>query len=450
MLIHNAILSVAEASATFELLLFWLLRLMSKYCFALIQSLYNSIFPCAQGNTSRDMLTFFFQGVLVLCLVLMVLVWFWRRRLSRKWLSGKRCSRQILGKGSFFLSISLLIAVLCLIPKISMRLEGDDYSSPHSILYKVGIIGVSCILFGVATYVITNLNKIYSLHKQEIRITVSQIALLVVFGICFTLVVFALGIEQKGNGFVIVTTFGAVLGWIFQDTIKSVAAFFYLRANGLLRIGDLITVQSRGIEGFVRTISLTTVTVENWDTTTSSFPTYILHSEHFKNSQRMMEGNTYGRLMQKAFVLDTGWIRPLSEQDVNRLHAELDLDPSVLQLIIKSGMLNIEAFRQYIYHWLMAYPRVSQQPRLVVRWLEQTDEGMPLQLFVYLRDTMFDAFEWQQSLIMEHVIKSMGWFDLQLYQSPSGYDASNSNVFLASHEADYHKNEKDNAHVRSF
>lgn len=271
------------------LLLFRLLQLMSKYCFALIQSLFNSIFPCAQGNTFRDMLINGSQGVLVLCIVLMVLVlclvlmvlgWFWTRRLSRKWLSGKRCSLQILGailksKGSFFLSISLLIAVLLLIPKISMRLKGDDYSSPHSILYKVGIIGVSCILFGVATYVITNLNKIYSLHKQEIRITVSQIALLVVFGICFTLVVFALGIEQKGNGFVIVTTFGAVLGWIFQDTIKSVAAFFYLRANGLLRIGDLITVQSRGIEGFVRTISLTTVTVENWDTTTSSFPTYI-------------------------------------------------------------------------------------------------------------------------------------------------------------------------------
>ena len=354
MLIHNAIPSVAEARVRlFLLLLFRLLRLMSKYCFTLIQSLYNSIFPCAQGNISWDMLTNVFQGVLVLCLVLMVLGWFWRRRLSRKWLSGKRCSLQILGaifksKGSFFLSISLLIAVLCLIPKISMRLKGDDYSSPHSILYKVGIIGVSCILFGVATYVITNLNKIYSLHKQEIRITVSQIALLVVFGICFTLVVFALGIEQKGNGFIIVTTFGAVLGWIFQDTIKSVAAFFYLRANGLLRIGDLITVQSQGIEGFVRTISLTTVTVENWDTTTSSFPTYILHSEHFKNSQRMMEGKTYGRLMQKAFVLDSGWIRPLSAQDVERLRVELDLDPFVLQKIIKNGMLNIEAFRQYI------------------------------------------------------------------------------------------------------
>lgn len=455
MLIHNAILSVAEANATFELLLFWLLRRMSKYCFALIQSLFNSIFPCAQGNTSWDMWTNVSQGVFVLCLVLMVLGWFWRRRLSRKCLSGKCFFFQIIGAifksiVSILLTIVLMGVVFLLTPKFFMRLEHDDYSSPYSMSYKVGLIVVSCILFGVATYVITNLNKLFSLRKQEIRITVNQIALLVIFGVCFMLIVFALGIKQNGNGFIIVTTFGAVLGWIFQDTIKSVAAFFYLRANGLLRIGDLITVQSRGIEGFVRTISLTTVTVENWDTTTSSFPTYILHSEHFKNSQRMMEGKTYGRLMQKAFVLDTGWIRPLSAQDVERLRVELDLDPFVLQKIIKNGMLNIEAFRQYIYHWLMAYPRVSQQPRLVVRWLEQTDEGMPLQLFVYLRDTMFDAFEWQQSLIMEHVIKSMGWFDLQLYQSPSGYDASNSNVFLASHEADYHKKEKDNAHVRQM
>lgn len=81
MLIHNAILSVAEARVRlFLLLLFRLLRLMSKYCFTLIQSLYNGIFPCAQGNISWDMLTNVFQGVLVLCLVLMVLGWFWRRR----------------------------------------------------------------------------------------------------------------------------------------------------------------------------------------------------------------------------------------------------------------------------------------------------------------------------------------------------------------------------------
>ena len=104
----------------------------------------------------------------------------------------------------------------------------------------------------------------------------------------------------------IITVFGAVLGWIFQDTIKSVAAFFYLRANGLLQIGDLIAVPAKGIEGFVRTISLTTVTIENWDTTTSAFPTFILHADHFKNSQRMLEGKTLGRLMKKTFIIDSG------------------------------------------------------------------------------------------------------------------------------------------------
>lgn len=97
MLIHNAILSVAEASATFELLLFWLLRLMCKSCFALMLSLCDFFPSISLGHEFWDQLATALQAVLGLILVLMVLVWFWRRRLSRKWLSGKRCSRQILG-----------------------------------------------------------------------------------------------------------------------------------------------------------------------------------------------------------------------------------------------------------------------------------------------------------------------------------------------------------------
>ena len=74
--------------------------------------------------------------------------------------------------------------------------------------------------------------------------------------------------------------------------------------------------------------------------------------------------------------------------------------------------------------------------------------GLPLQLFVYLTDTMLDAFEWQQSQIMEHVVKTLGWFDLQLYQSPSGYDASNSNIYLTQQTADYHKKNEENAKLK--
>ena len=296
------------------------------------------------------------------------------------------------------------------------------------ILWRTGFIFVSKIL--VATlmslflwcvwFVTKTLNKIFSLRRQETYITWSQISLLSAFGLWIVVIVSCINFQKDNpTDTVVITVFGAVLGWIFQDTIKSVAAFFYLRANGLLQIGDLITVPAKGIEGFVRTISLTTVTIENWDTTTSAFPTYILHTEHFKNSQRMMEGKTLGRLMKKTFVIDSGWIHPLTDNDVKRLRNELDVENFFIEKEVKCGKLNIEVFRLYLYHWLMNNPNVSQQPRLIVRWLEQTSDGLPLQLFVYLTDTMLDAFEWQQSKVMEHVIKAIGLFDLQLYQNPS-------------------------------
>ena len=314
---------------------------------------------------------------------------------------------------------------------------------------KILIVTLMTLFLWGAWFVTKTLNRIFSMRRQETYITWSQISLLAVFGLWIVVIVCCLNLQNNNpTDTAIITVFGAVLGWIFQDTIKSVAAFFYLRANGLLQIGDLIAVPAKGIEGFVRTISLTTVTVENWDTTTSAFPTFIMHADHFKNSQRMLEGKTLGRLMKKTFIIDSGWVHPLTDNDIKRLRRALDVENFFVEKEVKCDKLNIEVFRLYIYHWLMNNPNVSQQPRLIVRWLEQTSEGLPLQLLVYLTDTMLDAFEWQQSQIMEHVIKAMGWFDLQLYQSPSGYDASNSNIYLTQQTADYRKKTDENARLK--
>lgn len=379
----------------------------------------------------------------ILFLLILLLVWFtWIKYNYEKYLSSYIWHKQLFG--------ALIKTKLehCIIPVILVAICLAYYSwrTEHYFFLRFCIV-LSTTLTLICVWKITvSLNEIYSLRKQEANITWSQIGLLTTFGTWIIVVIYSLNLHNSNT--TIVAVIGAVLGWTFQDTIKSVAAFFYLRANGLLQIDDLISVPSKNIEGFVRTISLTTVTIENWDTTTSAFPTYILHSEHFKNSQRMMDGKTLGRLMQKTFTIDTSWIYPLSQQNIERLQKELDLDDNIIGEIVRPGLLNIEAFRQYLYHWLMEHPHVSQQPRLIVRWLQQTDEGMPLQLFVYLTDTMLDAFEWQQSEIIEHVIKAMGWFDLQLYQSPSGYDASNSNIFLASNRSDYHKKDEDNGRIK--
>lgn len=378
-------------------------------------------------------------------LLLMGLGLWIRRTLSHKCLSGKWYLLQIAGailKSSWCFIITMLVVCVSLAflgPKIHERVCCHNYASPSAMIYKVGIIAVSCTLFGISAYVITNLNKLYSLRKQETRITVSQIILLAIFGICLASIVFALGIKKDDNSFIIISTFGAVLGWIFQDTIKSVAAFFYLRANGLLKIGDWIEVKSHGINGIVRSITLTTVQIENWDTTTSAFPVYILHAEHFRNNQRMLAGKTHGRQMARTFIIDTGWIHPLSDEETICLRNNLDTDVCFKLSAIKKGELNIHAFRRYLYHWLMQHTHVCQQPRLFVTWKEQTKEGLPLHIHIFINDTKWEAFEWQQSEITEHVIQSLEMFNLQLYQSPSGYDASNSNIHLTEVEANYRK-----------
>ena len=368
--------------------------------------------------------------------------WRHKQNLSQRWLSGKYYGLQVLGallkSHSSLTCISFVyLAFLYLIPNIVHRISKGVFLPPTNVLLKIVVIAMCFMIFGITAYVISNLNKLYSLRRQETRITVSQIVLLSVFGLCLIVSIYALGIEENSTGSIIVSVFGVVLGWIFQDTIKSVVAFFYLRANHLLKIDDWIEVKQHGIDGILKRISLTTVMIENWDTTTSCFPTYILHAECFKNNQKMLAGRTHGRQMLKTFIIDTGWIHALSQDDVKRLDEDLNIDTPFKERYVKAGLLNIEVFRYYIYHWLMQCSHVSHEPRLIVRWLEQTNEGMPLQIYAFIIDSSLAPFEWQQSQILEHVIKAMTWFDLRLYQSPSGYDASNSNVYLSSKEADY-------------
>ena len=413
---------------------------MCKSCFDWVIFIHDWCYSFHQGGNLC------FLHILVLLLILLTVLGLWKRRSwSHKCMSGKWYLLQIAGailKSSWCFVITMLMVCVSLVflgPKIHERVCCHNYASPSAMIYKVGIIAISCTLFGISAYVITNLNKLYSLRKQESRITISQIILLAIFGICLTSIVFALGIKKDDNSFIIVSTFGAVLGWIFQDTIKSVAAFFYLRANGLLKIGDWIEVKSHSINGIVRSITLTTVQIENWDTTTSAFPVYILHAEHFKNNQRMLAGKTHGRQMARTFIIDTGWIHPLSDEETNCLRSNLDTDVCFKLSAIKKGELNIHAFRRYLYHWLMQHTHVCQQPRLFVTWKEQTKEGLPLHIHIFINDTKWEAFEWQQSEITEHIIQTLDMFNLQLYQSPSGYDASNSNIHLTNVKANYRK-----------
>ena len=189
---------------------------------------------------------------------------------SRKWYL-EILGAFILSKVRALLHILIAVGILC---GIVFYAKGRTY------LYLVA----ATVAVIIVWHIVRTLTPIYTLRKEEARITWSQIILLTSFGVWIVVFLKVLNINKDDPSYVIITVLGAVLGWIFQDTIKSVVAFFYLRANNLLKIGDWIEVPSQGINGKVKGISLTTVILENWDTTTSAFPTYILHSGHFKNN----------------------------------------------------------------------------------------------------------------------------------------------------------------------
>ena len=283
------------------------------------------------------------------------------------------------------------------------------------------------------------LTEIFSLRKKEGGITWCQISILIAIGVW--IVGFLIIFDTKNNSRLAaaIGVAGSLTAWIFQDTIKGVVAFIHLRLNHLLQIDDWIKVPKYNVDGEVKRVTLTTVTIYNWDTTTSSIPTSVLHSDHFINLKKMMDGKTYGRRMYKTFILDTGWFHIVTEEEANVLRQNEEILRHIPGNEIKCGMSNAHLFRIYLFHYLMNHSHISQQPRLIVRWMDQTECGMPLQVYAFITDSRLPAFEKQQSQIIEHIIESLEWFGLRLYQSPSSYDVSNSNIYLTQKPATYRK-----------
>ena len=287
------------------------------------------------------------------------------------------------------------------------------------------------------------LTDIYNLRKNENGITACQIIILVALGLWIIGFVLIFDVQTNKKVATAIGIIGVILTWIFQDTVKGIAAFINLRRNHLLNIGDWIQVPDLKVDGQVTKVTLTTLTLENWDTTTSTIPLSALQSKHFMNFQNMSEGKTYGRRMMKTFTFDTGWIHPLSEDEAESLRSGIHGISDYLPAgDIRAGVLNAQLYRTYLYHWLMNDRYVSQKPRLIVRWMEQKDSGMALQVYAFITETNIASFEWEQSRIMEHILQSSEWFGMALYQSPSAYDTSNGNIHLTDRPASYRKEDK--------
>ena len=85
-------------------------------------------------------------------------------------------------------------------------------------------------------------------------------------------------------------------------------------------------------------------------------------------------------------------------------------------------MTNIGTFRAYIEAYLRNHPQVNQDLTLLVRQLEPTPHGLPIQIYIFSKEKRWVPYEDIQSDLFDHFLAVLPESDLQAFQEPSGKD----------------------------
>ena len=231
----------------------------------------------------------------------------------------------------------------------------------------------------------------------------------------------------------------AVLLIVFKDPLLGLVAGVQVSANNLIQIGDWIEIPSHNSNGVVKDLSLTTLKVENWDQTISSIPMQTLITDSFKNWRQM--GQSAGRRIKRSILIDANSIDFIDSELLDELNqipllaeylkekdkelAEYNTSDSANSLNktnIQRRLTNIGTFRAYCFEYLKNNPNVNSNLTLIVRQLEPTEGGIPLEIWTYSATTNWIAYESIQSDIFDHLYSVLHKFNLRVYQKPSGTD----------------------------
>lgn len=232
----------------------------------------------------------------------------------------------------------------------------------------------------------------------------------------------------------------AVLLLVFRDTILSFIASLQLALNDMVRVGDWIEMPKFGADGEVMDMALHTIKIQNWDKTIVTIPTYKLIEESFRNWRGMSEAG--GRRIMRSILIDQRTVRFLTEPELTQLRriailkpyleerqAQIDLynqshDVDATVAVNGRRMTNVGVFRAYVLAYLRQHPAVAQNMTLLVRQLEPTASGLPLQLYLFTATTVWAEYEAVQADIFDHLLAAIGFFGLRVFQQPSGHDVT--------------------------
>jgi miniconductance mechanosensitive channel len=303
-----------------------------------------------------------------------------------------------------------------------------------ALLVLVGLLAFSALASAV--------DRIYSTLDVALQRPIKgylQIAMIILWVVGGIVIVARLADQSIG---LFVGGFGAlsaVIILVFRDTILSLVASVQLTGNDMLRVGDWIEMPAQDADGDVIEVALHTVKVQNWDKTITTIPTYQLISDSFKNWRGMSESG--GRRIKRSLMIDMSTIRFLDDEEIehwSRFAPLADYMEAKREEITDWNavasddkdlvgdprrLTNIGTFRAYVIADLPRHPQlVTDTMTMLVRQLQPTPEGLPLEIYVFTATTEWEAYEGIQADIFDHLLAIIGEFGLRVHQTPTGAD----------------------------
>ena len=230
----------------------------------------------------------------------------------------------------------------------------------------------------------------------------------------------------------------AVLMLVFKDTILSLVSSIQISSNDLFKVGDWVEAPQFGADGDVIDIALHTVKIQNWDKTISIIPTHKLIDSSFKNWKGMSESG--GRRVKRSINIDMNSIKFCTQDMIDRYKkfnlikeyiedkvSDIDKHNTSKNIIDEAlvngrNLTNIGTFRAYISAYLSNHPRIHKDMTFLIRQLSPTENGVPIQVYVFINDTNWINYEAIQSDIFDHLLAIAQEFDLKIFQNPTGRD----------------------------
>ena len=337
----------------------------------------------------------------------------------------------LLIKNKVFVRICLLIPAILV--KYYIKDAMPDFPDAAAILVKITKIYEITVYASILMALVNTAHELYNSFEtsklKPIEGLVQVVKGIIIAVSVLLITTFLLG-KSLSSIIIGLGTISAVLMLIFQDSIKGFVGSIQLSINDMLRIGDWIVMGPA--DGNVTEINLTTVKVQNWDNTITTIPTYQMVSSPFTNWRGMSESG--GRRIARTINIDVNTVRYCTpemiekykhyslikdyltqrEEEIAEYNKANGIDTS--EIMNGRQQTNLGIFRAYIKAYLNNNPKLNHNLTLMVRQMQPTEFGVPLQIYAFSNDKQWINYEEIQSDIFDHVISAAPMFDLRIYQ----------------------------------